>query len=113
MSIKIGPQTIDYIANQVKGLLLNYQTELNSAYVGMGDDPLSISLTTKISPDFEGNSIETNMKFSMGQVKDKISGSVNEEQLGLFPPQTEEEPGLTIYPPTVVGRPKLYGRLGW
>lgn len=93
---KIGPQTIEHMTDQVKGLLSDYQKDLHLAYLGMGDDPLTIALSIKVSPDREGNRIETSMNFVTGRIKDKISGSVNEEQMKLFPVKKEWKPRFPL-----------------
>lgn len=111
---RIGPQTIEHMTDQVDGLLSDYQVDLNRAYLGMGDDPLTIALSIKVSPDREGNRIETSMNFITGRIKDKISGSVNEEQMKLFPPNKKWKPRfpLTIYPSPTVGNPPRFRALG-
>ena len=110
---EIGVQTIGRMADQCRALLTDYQQEINAAYHGMGDDPLTVSLSVKVAPGREGNDIETNISFVTGRIKDRIKSSVNERQMGLFADVAEPRLPLNISCPVVVGKPKLYGRLGW
>ena len=106
---EIGPETRQEVADQVKALLNDYSLDVNEAYLTAGEDPLAIAFAVKISPDVNGNRVETGINFITGRIKDKISGRVDEEQMKLFPP---EEKGwnprfpLTIYPPPRVGIPR-------
>ena len=122
---KIGTETIDYMANQYRALLLEHQTEIDAAYLRLGDeDPLSISLTVKVSPGDNGNNVETNINCVTDRLKDKARGTVDEEQGELFPlftpPDFWKEDGtqpkirwpLTIYPMPRVGRPPRFRPLG-
>ena len=104
---RIGQKTRDQVVDQVQHLLEDYKKELHEAYMNMGKDPLTVSLKAKISPDNRGNKVETNMSFVTG-VKDKITGSVNEDQMELFSNlKWKPRLPLTIYPRPRHGRPGM------
>lgn len=119
---KIGTETIDYMANQYRALLLEHQTEIDAAYLRLGgEDPLSISLTVKVSPGDNGNNVETNINCVTDRLKDKARGTVDEEQGKLFPPsdfwnEDGTQPKIrwpfTIHPKPRVGRPPRFRALG-
>lgn len=102
----IGMETIKFMGSQVEALLFDYQTELDRAYLAMGDDPLSIALTVKILPASGGVKIETAMNFVTGRIKDKVSGSITEDQLNMFSTdKNKPQPNRRTYrPPPKVRR---------
>jgi len=101
----IGMETIRLMGSQVEALLLDYMTEIDKAYLVMGDDPLSVGMTIKVSPSSGGVKVETAMNFVTGRIKDKISGSITEKQLNMFQPNPAPKLNRrTYHPPPCVGR---------
>jgi len=104
----IGTETINYMTDQVKALLRDYRRALNKAYLEMGDDPLSIGVTIKATPAQGGTKIEVAINFITGRIKDKTSGIINEDQLGMF----SKPKGRTYRPPPRVGNSPRFKPLG-
>ena len=85
--MKIGQNTRNKMVESVRFLFEDYQKDIDEAYLQAGDEPLSISVSLKLSPDGGETKIETSISFTKEKVKDKITMNVNEDQQGLFDEQ--------------------------
>ena len=77
--MEIGKNTIDFMANQIKDLLYDYENEITEAHVKSEDGNLSIGMSIKVSSGDKGVKVETGINFVTGRVKDKSVGMVGEE----------------------------------
>ena len=76
--MELGKNTIDFMANQIKDLLYEYENDITEACVKSEDGSLSIGMSIKVSPGDIGFKIETGINFVTGRVKDKSVGMVGE-----------------------------------
>jgi hypothetical protein len=79
----IGMITIDHAAEMARSLMRDYQARIDEAY-RKADGALTVNLSLKFSPQENKTFVEAEMSFVAEKVTDRISGSVSEDQMGLF-----------------------------
>jgi len=79
----IGPKTLDTISNEVRGMLYDYQEDLQQAYA-TNQDPFTITISVKLKPITEGDQIDINLNFVTGRVKSTVTRIVNEDQMSFL-----------------------------
>jgi hypothetical protein len=82
---KITEVTLNKIADMARDALITYQEQIDAAYLAAGDDPLTISIKTKIKPaDNNRTEVSVGISFSTGRVKDEFTEFVDESQMNMF-----------------------------
>ena len=83
---KVGPKTIRKCSDLLFAILSTHQKGLDEAYIKAGEDALGVSLKLKLTPgkSASGVNIKVDIGYVAEQVKDSISGSVDEAQRDLF-----------------------------
>ena len=83
--MKISNKVLVEIEERIKDMFIEYQPEMEQAYLVAGDDPLSISMGVKISPAEGGKlKIVTSISFVKDRCKDSATSYVDEDQGNLF-----------------------------
>lgn len=112
--MKIDEKSIKEITGHVNSLTRLYRLQIEDAFNKFGSDPFKITYTSTLGPSKKGGiEISTEIKFRPEpDVKDKMSGNVDEDQMELF----EDKKVIPFKPKDrrgPVGNPqyKLYGNI--
>ena len=82
--MKISNKLLDKIQDSIKDMFVEYQQQMEEAYLMAGDDPLTISIKVKISPDENKQKIVTGISFVKEKCQDSVTAWVDEDQGELF-----------------------------
>lgn len=82
--MKISNDVLDEINARIKDMLVIYQQELEIAYLAVGDDPLSVAISIKVSPENGKQKIVTGINFVKDRCKDSVTSFVDDIQINLF-----------------------------
>ena len=82
--MKISNKLLMKIQESIRNMFVEYQISLEEAYLMAGDDPLSITIGIKISPEKGQEKVVTNFSFVKERCKDSVTAWVDEDQGELF-----------------------------
>ena len=78
----IGEKTLNQAADMVRGLLLDYEHQIDMAYCDCEND-LKVGLSVKFSPNGSGTETVAEINFVKERVKDKQTRTIDENQQEL------------------------------
>ncbi len=82
---KIGNKTIGFIQESISGLIRDYESSINAAYLKAAGDKLTISITATIAPGKgEGLKVKVGIGFVTERVKEELEAEIDEAQQTLF-----------------------------
>ena len=82
--MKISNNVLQEIKDRIEDMFIEYQPQMEEAYLVSGDDPLSIAIGIKITSDDGKLKIVTSINFIKDRCKDSATSYVDEDQGNLF-----------------------------
>lgn len=82
--MKISNQLLTKIQESIGDMFIEYQQQMEEAYLMAGDDPLSIAIGIKVTPDDGKQKVVTSINFIKERCKDSVTAYVDEDQGNLF-----------------------------
>ena len=88
--MNISNAVIEEIRDRIYDQLVMYQKDMDIAYLAAGDDPLSVAISIKVSPENGKQKIVTGINFVKDRCRDSVTSFVDKDQIGLFDEEVEE-----------------------